>query len=504
MAKDIRMQRKLTQDNFVTEKIDVIQNNLLGSYDDDGNYVIAPQIVEELIALEKIKKTAFGNSIFCVGSLLGYGELVFELLFDSKTSRNNAAATLYLLEDVDKINGYLQNTIKTKLEDFNRNVDDFIEATYAHFNIQPEEDDDEDEGKERKLIDDLNSEDSFIIAKKQFSILLEKLLSEKYLDAYGKYFTSRMSMLTKLNNEFSQSVLNSFNRQYQLIENVFLHEKNYKMLNELMDKCIEEVSGTSEQMISQEKDFNNRVAPALETFTESMDKLSERYEAKALHMLDKDDREKVEEILDGLEDNQVQSNSRESKQNADQIANEVKLPPQSQRQQSVTAKDKSSATQQEDQTSQYIKDMLDSKKQAKENLYTNIQQTSSASNNASTTETNTSETRGGMGVGISMSRITPESTHKSSASSLQSRINRLQKFKEDDKEMSEDTHVSRENLGGVMDRLSKQKELKSNQVEQKNFRTRENMENLHSDPKINEYLRQRSSIRQMDDMDMER
>ena len=113
MSKDKRLYHKLTQDNYVTEKIDVIHNNLLGSYNDDGKYIIAPIIVDELIKLPKTKKTAFGNSIFCVGNLLGYRELVFELMFSDKTQDNNAAATLFVLEEVDKINGYLQNTLKT-------------------------------------------------------------------------------------------------------------------------------------------------------------------------------------------------------------------------------------------------------------------------------------------------------------------------------------------------------------------------------------------------------
>lgn len=502
MAKENRFERKLTQDNFATEKVDVIQNRLLGSYDDDGNYIIAQQIIEELIELEKVKKTVFGNSIFCVGNLLGYGELVFELLFDSKTSRNNAAATLYLLEDVDKINGYLQNTIKTKLQDFNRDVDNFIEATYKHFNIITEEDDDDDEGKERKLLDDLNNEDSFILAKKQFSLLLEKLLTEKYLDAYGKYFTARMSELTKLNNEFSTSVLDRFKAQYSLIENVFLHEKNYKTLNELLDKCVEEVSGTSEEIISQEKEFNEKIAPALDNFTENIEKLHDKYEPKALHMLEKDDREKVEEILDGMDDHQEKKeNTRESKPNVQQIVNEVKGANQN----VETSKAPQEQPQKQDNTN-YIKSMLDSKKQAKEEFISNIQSGGEGSvytsNSASSFGYMPS---GSMGSGkvVDTSRSNhledPSFKEKNATSSLQSRINRLQKFKENSAPTASDT------LEGMYDILAREKEIKSSQVEEKNFRTRETMENLRDEKDINEYLRRKNMAgRDFDDMDMGR
>lgn len=290
-----KITRKITQDNFTTEKIDVIENTLLGDYDNNGHYFIAPQIINELLDLKKHRKSSFGNSMFCIGRLLGYGEIVFELAFNKKTKQGEKAlARLFVLENVDKINGYLQNTIKTKIAEFSSDVDNFIEESFKHFKVTNSEVDDE--GRERTLLDDLNNEESFILAKKQYSLLLEKLAEDKFLDAYGKYFTFRISALTKLDNEFSQAVLDKFNQEYELIESVFLKNKNYKMLNELLDKCIESVSGVNPIFIEQEKDFNEKTAPALETFIASVDRLNEKFGHKALNMLDKDDRVKVEEI----------------------------------------------------------------------------------------------------------------------------------------------------------------------------------------------------------------
>ncbi len=303
MVEDGGLTRKITQDDFVTEKIDVIKNKLLGSYDDEGHYFLSRPIIEELLKLNKLKKTSFGNSIFCVGTLLGYGEIVFEVSFNKKTNDGkNAKATLYVLEGVDKINGYLQNTLKTKLAEYVSDVSNFMEEAYKYFRVvlkqEEVDDDDADEGRERKVVDDDKLDASFILAKKQFSIFLDKLLDEKFLDAYGKYFSFRLSALTKLNNEFSNTILDSFNSQYKLIENTFLQEKNYKMLNELLDKCIEEVSGTNEQFIAQEKEFNDKTKPALDSFIESYNKLSDKYESKALNMLEKSDRARVKEMID--------------------------------------------------------------------------------------------------------------------------------------------------------------------------------------------------------------
>ena len=194
--------RKTTQDSFITEKVDIFKNNLLGEYDDEGNYEIAPQIVNELIELKKVRKSSYENSMFCVGNLLGFGEISFEICYDkSRDQDNNATAYLYVLEDVDKINGYLQNILKTKISEFSSTDSDFIEETYAKFNVTDESQDDE--GREKKTLDDLELEDSYILAKKAYMLLLGKLSEEKVLDAYGKYFTARLTTLTKLDNEFS-------------------------------------------------------------------------------------------------------------------------------------------------------------------------------------------------------------------------------------------------------------------------------------------------------------
>ena len=289
--------KKPTQDNFITEKVDIYKNNLLGEYDANGNYSIAPQIVQELIDLKKIRKNSYDNSMFCFGNLLGYGEIAFEVCFDkTRDSRNRATASLYVLEDVDKVNGYLQNIIKTKLAEFVSNVGDFIEESYARFNVTNASDDNDEEGKERKTLDDLELEDSYILAKKAYMLLLDKLSDERMLDAYGKYFTARLSALTKINNEFSNAVLDAFNQRYELIEEIFLKEKNYKALNELLDTCIESVAGTKEIYISQQGEFNQMMTDNLTEFTDNITKLSDKAEQKAINMLDPADRNKMDQM----------------------------------------------------------------------------------------------------------------------------------------------------------------------------------------------------------------
>lgn len=293
--------RKITQDDFVTEKNDIIKNNLLGIYDENNEYHISSQIVEELIALEKLKKSSFGNSVFCVGNLLGYGEIVFEVVYNNKSDNDNAQAFLFVLENVDKINGYLQNTIRTQIAHFSSDMGNFVAESYKKFNIIGTLGD---EGREKKSLDEMSLDDSYILAKKAYSLLLDKLVDEKVLDAYGKYFTARLATLTKFDNPYTNEVLSKFNEQYTLIHGVFLQQKNYKTLNELLDKCLEETSGTNPNFTQFESEFNQAIKPDLDKFISSVESINEKSEDKAIDMLEKNDRDKMKEILasqDGFE-----------------------------------------------------------------------------------------------------------------------------------------------------------------------------------------------------------
>jgi len=290
------IKRKTTHDNFVTEKLDIIENGLLGSYDARGNYFIAPQIVDELIHLRKKKKNSFQNSMFCVSVLPQYKDIIFELYFDKNTLKGKKAiATLFVLESVNKINGYMQNTIKTKLQDFEGDVNNFIEESYIHFNIKSYEDD-EDEGMDKDDEEEKIKRD-FLLAKKKFKALIKKLGKDKFLDAYGKYFASRMEVLTKMDNEFSSAVLDSFNSHYKMIETEFFKgNKDYKMLNELLDNSIEEFSGTNELFNQQEAEFNKDTEKAKDVFVDTITNQLEKDEAKAMNMLEKSDKELITEL----------------------------------------------------------------------------------------------------------------------------------------------------------------------------------------------------------------
>lgn len=418
-----KITRKNTQDNYVTEKFDVIENNLLGTYDEDGEYVLAPQIIQELLKLKKVKKSTFGNSVYCISNLLGYGELVFELVFDEKTrNKKSASATLYLLEDVYKINGYLQNTMKSRIDEYNHSVDDFIEETYKYFNISSDEEDDDSEVLEKKLDEDLNDNSSYILAKKQFSLMLYKLTGDKILDAYGKYFTARISALTKIDNGFSRAVLESFNHQYELIQNVFLKEKNYEVLNELLDKCIEEKSGLNSQFIIEEQEFANKVQPALETFINSVENINDKFENRAINALNKDDMTKVKTIFDSSKDIDLPDpKTLNGKQSIEQIINSVQQSTIAKEEKVVEDKQSEEKEVVEEEKVEMVEPVQEESVSNEVNFYNNFKQ-NYFHQNASSKVVDTSISR-------EIEESETETNDFSTISSLKDRMNRLEKFK---------------------------------------------------------------------------
>jgi len=195
MVKNKDLQKNATLDEFATEKVNVISNCLLGNYV-GKEYVISDEIKDELIEAVKVKKSVFKNSVFCGAFLQNYGELIFEVTFQKNTVKNIAKAELYVLENEHKINGYIQNTIRTKVGEYIDKLENFIEKTYNHFNIVLTENG----GKEYNLDEDISIE-AYIGAKRNFNINMAKLTQREYNKLYRDYVTKRLELLKKMNTQ---------------------------------------------------------------------------------------------------------------------------------------------------------------------------------------------------------------------------------------------------------------------------------------------------------------
>ncbi len=293
------LEKKLTRDNFVTEKVDVIKSRLLGDYNAKGKYIINKKIVEELIDLKKAKKESYNNSIF-VTAKTKEGRLIdFQIDFKKNSNSNLAAAVLSTLEPVEKQGGRLTNIIKTSIAKFTDELaPDFVSRALTTFNVVY---DAESGGKERDA-DQLD--DAYILKRNMLLKALDGLTEESYNAIYEDYFTQRINLLKKTNNAYSKKVLAIFNEEFSKISEHFLVDKkskkvkNYKAMNELLDKAFEDLEGM-EIYSEQEKQYRERILPILGMFISSAERVRKSAQQ---NVLDEFPRRTKEALTDTLVD----------------------------------------------------------------------------------------------------------------------------------------------------------------------------------------------------------
>lgn len=301
MAK-LLFERDKTVDNFSTERIDAIENQLLGGYTAEGDYHIPSEIVEELIKMEKIKKSSYDTSIFCVSNLPGFGEIMFELKTE-KSENNIILARLYLLETIYKINGYLQNTIRTEIARLETQSEDLIEKAYDTFNIKVQYDDGE--GKDY-LIKDNELFNGYCMARKQFCLTMKELMNDKVMDLYGKYFQTRMLLLKKIDNDFTKAVSENYETEVKKIEKYFYKYATNKNRNELLDKCFEDLSKLEKYKVFEEE-YMKAQDGVTKQFVADISELETECELKAVEQLKKNDKEKINDMREAPVSNEVKS-----------------------------------------------------------------------------------------------------------------------------------------------------------------------------------------------------
>ena len=217
---------------------DVIDNCLLGDFDEKGNYVVSPVIVEQLFKMKKVYVSTFEKSVFVesVREFDGYGKINFRLKWTTN-NKGQKVVILELLEDINRVNGYFQNTNHVAL--LGISIDDTIStsAIYKYFNVVDKADDgSDDEGAEREnnkdIIDILNRIAYFQIAR----VGQKKFMAKCYKDVYEK----KVALLSK--SKRGAYLLEDFNKEYIHCNNKFFKTTDvdyYKCLNQLLDAIIE-------------------------------------------------------------------------------------------------------------------------------------------------------------------------------------------------------------------------------------------------------------------------
>ncbi len=295
MAGDINLTKDETFDGYVTEKINVIKNDLLGDYNENGKYIINEKVILELLKLEKNKRSTFNNSIFCTSYMPGYGEITFEL--ELKKQGNNGIAVIYVLEKVDKINGYIQNTIKTQIAIYKDVLTpDFIDRSFEGFNIKKNDDQ---EQKELNPDDFKSSLNTYIGARKHFMDLLDNATADDYNDMYQQYFNQRIAILKEDGSEYAKLVLKNYSAEYEKIKDYFLKNEgavDYKALNELLDKCFEDVNGLDPKNREKEEELKKKMIPYLHALMIQAQAINQKGKEKVVKKAKANEKQKLEQI----------------------------------------------------------------------------------------------------------------------------------------------------------------------------------------------------------------
>ena len=295
MAGDINLTKDETFDGYVTEKVNVIKNDLLGDYNENGKYIINEKVILELLKLEKNKRSTFNNSIFCTSYMPGYGEITFEL--ELKKQDNNGIAVIYVLEKVDKINGYIQNTIKTQIAIYKDVLTpDFIDRSFEGFNIKKNDDQ---EQKELNPDDFKSSLNTYIGARKHFMDLLDNATADDYNDMYQQYFNQRIAILKEDGSEYAKLVLKNYSAEYEKIKDYFLKNEgavDYKALNELLDKCFEDVNGLDPKNREKEEELKKKMIPYLHALMMQAQAINQKGKEKVVKKAKSNEKQKLEQI----------------------------------------------------------------------------------------------------------------------------------------------------------------------------------------------------------------
>lgn len=293
MAPKFKMAK--TFDEYTTEKLDIVQNKLLGDYNANGIYVINKKISAELLNLNKVKKESYNNEIFCT-AVTNSGRIIdFEIEFKKNSASKLAVAELSVLEGVPKQGGRMMNIIKTPIGKFTGEITpDFVDRALLKFKVIINA---SDEGQDRKDVDD-----EYIVKRNMLLNYLDQMTQESYNIIYEDYFTQRINLLKQVNNSYSKKVLAIFNDEFNKISDYFLLDKktkkvtNYKAMNELLDKAFEDLSGLSEYE-EQEKMFREKMLPILGIFVAGAERIDSSSKKTVLETVPKRFKEILTEPL---------------------------------------------------------------------------------------------------------------------------------------------------------------------------------------------------------------
>lgn len=245
-------------DYYKTEQyVNVVDNLMLGNYNELGVYEIEPDIVVELINCRKVVNDNYENILFVnsVKSINVFSTISFAVRITNGDSPSFKFATLELLEPIYKANGLFENTQATILKKISLKDDEhFRSEVFRIFNIVLK---DTDANARTELKEDEKEFEKTLMRKIQLLYLKNKLQEQQQKEAeicYNKNVkelektTKGKEVLAKSSND--EKILNKYLRA---------DKKDYKAKNDVLKTNIEQSGLMSGIIIKNILQSNNSI-----------------------------------------------------------------------------------------------------------------------------------------------------------------------------------------------------------------------------------------------------
>lgn len=212
----------------------VVDNLMLGNYDEFGEYIVQDEIKEELIKCEKMIVDNYENILFVktTNPVNAFSYINFAVKVITNTQTNQNTAILELLEPIYKAKGFVENTQTTILKRITLpNNDIFRQEVYKAFNIKLNAN-----GEGQKIA----TEDDFknTIDRKIRLLYLKKQSFGKMNGYYEICYNKNVEELKK--TEIGKKVIEQTNKDEKIAQKYLNVQPNdFKVKVELLNKNIE-------------------------------------------------------------------------------------------------------------------------------------------------------------------------------------------------------------------------------------------------------------------------
>lgn len=224
--------------------LDVVDNLLLGSYNEFGEYEIENEMVEELVKAPKVIESNYENLLFVrtLFPINAFSVINFVVKVTNTDQKGYKTAILELLEPIYKGHGLFENTQTTVLNKvFLPDNDAFRTNVYTAFNIIANN---SDEGSKKEY----NEADYQNIISRKIRLLYVKQKTVGKID-YEECYKKNIKELEK--TEVGKKILEKQNKDEQIAQKYLkVKDNDYKSKNEILISNIERGYSTIPQAIN--------------------------------------------------------------------------------------------------------------------------------------------------------------------------------------------------------------------------------------------------------------